>query len=116
MGGGASCPGQGIFTPGEGGQAAQRQLHPRGGSKLPRVQDKPVHRHIRTRLEQDIVWLINPGLTSARGINLLKDQLSGLKSSYGGLSAYIFLRTCYITTKTRDFIDLNGDYRKTGLI
>ena len=37
LGWGASCPGQGIFTP--GGQAAQRQLHPRGG-KLPRVGGK----------------------------------------------------------------------------
>ena len=39
-GGGASCLGQGIFTP--RGQAALRQLHPWGGEvgKLPRVGGK----------------------------------------------------------------------------
>lgn len=67
--------------------------------------------HTSSRLEKDIIWLCDRGLTTIGGISLLKSKLEDLSRRFGKLSVYIFLGTCDLSTKEGDFIVLNQTYR-----
>lgn len=67
-------------------------------------------REITTRLERDIEWLCEGGITSINGIDWFKTEYQKRLKDIGPLEVYVWFGSCDLTSKKNGFISLNSSH------